>query len=216
MGSATLIPPLLATAQGTVLEVGPGSGVQVRYFKPASASIKKIYGAEPCVPLHKTLLANAREAGLGDKYSIVTAGAEKETLIPGLAQAGLLAKAVDMGGIFDTIVCVRVLCSVSDQKETGETLYKLLKPGGKLLVCEHVINPWRTPKGSSIARFMQQLYMLLGWKFFVGNCHLTRDTRKALTDAAKPYGGWAEIDFDINFTWTAIPYASGTLVKRRS
>ena len=213
-GSATLIPPLLATSEGVVLELGPGSGAQVRYFKPASKA-RKIYGAEPCLPLHKALLANAHESGLGDKYAIVTAGAEKETLLPGLAKAGLLAKTGDDGGVFDTIVCVRVLCSVVNLKETGETLYELLKPGGKLLVCEHVENPWWTPKGSYLARGMQTVYSLLGWTFFVGNCHLTRNTGQALVDAAKAHGGWEEVDLTTSFTWTCLPYASGTLIKRR-
>jgi SAM-dependent methyltransferase len=214
-GSATLIPPLMATAEGIVLELGPGSGVQVKYFKPAT-KIKKIYGAEPCKPLHKTLTTNAYEAGLGDKYDIVTAGAEKETLIPGLAKAGLLAQPGDGGGIFDTIVCVRVLCSVKDLRETSETIYKLLKPGGKLLICEHVVNPWWQSKGSYIARTLQSIYTFLGWTFLVGNCHLTRNTGQALIDAVKPLGGWDEVDLSTSFTWSCLPYTSGTLTKRQS
>jgi SAM-dependent methyltransferase len=214
-GSAALIPPLLATAEGIVLELGPGSGAQVRYFKPA-VKVKKIYGAEPCLPLHKTLLANARDAGLSEKYAIVPAGAERESLIPGLAIAGLLEKASNEGGVFDTVVCIRVLCSVKDVKETGETLYKLLKPGGKLLVCEHVENPWWTAKGSYVARILQSVYMLLGWSFFVGNCHLTRNMGKALIDAARPHGGWDSVDLTTSFGWAVLPYTSGTLVKRRT
>jgi SAM-dependent methyltransferase len=57
------------------------------------------------------------------------------------------------GGVFDTIICVRVLCSVLDLEQTAEELYSFLKPGGKLLVTEHVVNPWRTAKGSVVARF---------------------------------------------------------------
>jgi len=166
--------------------------------------------------LHKTLLSNAREAGVGDKYSIVNAGAEKESLIPGLASAGLLANTSEKGGVFDTIVACRVLCSVKDLHETCETLYTLLKPGGKLLVCEHTVNPWWTSKGSYIARLLQTVYQLLGWTFFVGNCHLTRNTRQALIDAATPYGGWEEIDLPQHFGWTALPYVSGTLIKRHN
>lgn len=213
LGSAALVPPLLATAEGTVLEIGPGSGVQVQYFAAAKAA-KRIYGAEPCLPLHKALLSSAREAGLAEKYSIVTAGAEKETLIPGLANAGLLAKHQD-GGVFDTIVCVRVLCSVQGLDETCETLYKLLKPGGKILVVEHCVNPWQDPKGSYVARLLQTFYSLLGWSFFVGNCHLTRDIKRALIEAAAMHGGWERDDLENYFGWAALPYVSGTLVKRR-
>ena len=214
VGSATLIPPLLATATGNVLELGPGSGAQVQYFKAAS-NAQRIYGAEPCVPLHDDLQANARRHGLGDKYVIIEAGAEKETLVPGLAKAGLLNDKSPEHGVFDTIVCVRVLCSVQNLEKTAETVYQLLKPGGKLLVCEHTVNPWWTRQGSFVGRFFQTLYSLLGWTFFVGNCHLTRDIQQAVVGAADPYGGWERVDLSNNFGWSVLPYVAGTLVKRR-
>ena len=188
--------------------------MQVRYFKAATQATK-IYGAEPCIPLHPQLLANARQQGLGEKYEVVTAGAEKETLIPGLGKAGLLAHGAAEGGVFDTIVCVRVLCSVTNVAETTETLYKLLKPGGKLLVCEHEVNPWQSHNGSLLARVVQISYSLMGWTFFVGNCHLSRDVGKTLVDAVKPLGGWDEIDLKHYFGWSVLPYVTGTLVKRR-
>lgn len=213
MGSQTLIPPLLATAAGDVLELGPGSGEQIQYFKPAT-QVRRIYGAEPVLPLHDDIQANARRHGLGDRYFVVTAGAEKATLIPGLAKAGLLEKKSPGSGVFDTVVCVRVLCSVQDLHETAGTVYQLLKPGGKLLICEHTVNPWTTSKGSYIARAFQFIYSALGWTFFVGNCHITRDIRRAVTEAAVPYGGWARVDLTDHFGWSVLPYVSGTLVKR--
>ena len=165
--------------------------------------------------MHPQLLANARQQGLGDKYEIVTAGAEKESLIPGLAKAGLLAHGAAEGGIFDTIVCVRVLCSVTNVAETCETLYKLLKPGGKLLVCEHEVNPWPSSKGSVFGRAMQTVYSLMGWSFFVGNCTLTRDVGGMLEEVGRRAGGWENVDLKHNFGWSVLPYVSGTLVKRR-
>ena len=213
VGSATLVPPLLATASGDVLELGPGSGEQVQYFKPATKA-RTIYGAEPCVPLHDDLRANAVRHGLGDKYKIVIAGAEKETLIPGLAKAGLLQSQSPEKGVFDTIVCVRVLCSVQDLQETAAAVYDLLKPGGKLLVCEHTVNPWTTARGSYLARGFQFLYSSLGWTFFVGNCHLTRDIKKAVVEAAGPHGGWAKVELQDHFGWSCLPYVAGTCVKR--
>jgi SAM-dependent methyltransferase len=215
VGSATLIPPLLATASGDVLELGPGSGEQVQYFRAAS-SAKRIYGAEPCVPLHDDLRANATRHGLADKYRIVDAGAERETLIPGLAKAGLLESKSPGSGVFDTIVCVRVLCSVKDLHETTETIYHLLKPGGKLVICEHTVNPCMSGHGSWLARFFQSVYTLLGWSFFVGNCHLTRDIRSAVEGAARSDGEWSRNDLKDNFGHSVLPYVAGTLVKRSS
>ena len=212
-GSAALIPPLLATADGDVLELGPGSGEQVQHFK-AAKNARRIYGAEPCVPLHDDLLANATRHGLRNKYNIVVAGAEKETLIPGLAKAGLLTDKSPNSGVFDTIVCVRVLCSVKDVRETTAAVYSLLKPGGKLIVVEHQVNPWQTSEGSYAARFLQSVYEFLGWSFFVGNCHMTRDIRGAIVGAAAHDGGWAKDDLKNHFSWACLPYVAGTVVKR--
>ena len=186
----------------------------MQHFTPAHAATK-IYGAEPCVPLHPQLLANARKHRLGRKYEIIPAGAEKETLIPALGKAGLLKAGAAEGGIFDTIVCVRVLCSVADLHETCSTMYKLLKPGGKMLVCEHVVNPWRSAKGSYVARLVQTMYSWLGWTFFVGNCHLRRDIGGELVEAGREWGGWEEVDLAYDFGWSVLPYVSGRLVKRR-
>ncbi|RMZ80642.1 hypothetical protein DV738_g2639, partial [Chaetothyriales sp. CBS 135597] len=207
LGSALVAAQLLPSAEGVVLELGPGTGYQIEYMAAAGKRIRKIYGAEPCVPLHTHVLASARKAGLADGvYEVVTASAERESLLSGLEKAGL----------FD--------------KETCETLYQLLKPGGKLLFAEHVVNPCHTPKGSRLARVMQTVYSLLGWSYFVGSCHLTRNTDQILLNTPKRYherngGGktgkqdidgssaWREVQLDRHFGWSAIPYVSGTLVK---
>lgn len=141
--------------------------------------------------------------------------AEKESLVPALEKNGLLDDAkVNKGGVFDSIVCTRVLCSVPRPEETIGGLYGLLKPGGKMLVCEHVVNPWTTRKGSMLARGFQVLYTLLGWSFFMGDCHMNRDTGKILREVAEGDGGWESVDLDSHFEWSTLPYVSGVLVKR--
>lgn len=117
-------------------------------------------------------------------------------------------------GVFDTIVCVRVLCSVPELERTAQELYALLRPGGQLLVVEHVVNPWRTAKGSIVARVMQAVYGFFGWSWFVGNCCLDRDTEMALRAAADRDGGWEVVELDRWFGRSPIPYISGVLVKK--
>ena len=121
---------------------------------------------------------------------------------------------LDSEGVFDSIVCTRVLCSVPRPEETIGGLYRLLKPGGKMLVCEHVVNPWTTRKGSKLARAIQGLYTILGWSFFMGDCHMNRDTGKILKEAASADGGWESVDLESDFEWTTLPYVSGVLVKK--
>jgi hypothetical protein len=126
-----------------------------------------------------------------------------------------------------------VLCSVTHLNETCEALYRLLKKGGRLLVTEHEVNPIFTSstypsaqkgggsggKGSLLARTVQVLYTMMGWSFFVGNCHLQRDIEGAILEAGRRADekgeGWAEVDVRKDFGWAVLPYVSGVFAKRR-
>lgn len=192
-----------------VLDIGPGTGTQMPLLR--SPAIKAIYGAEPCAGLHAELRKKAASEGLADKYTILPCGVAATELIPALADVGL---DVDSGGVFDTILCVRVLCSVPEMERTVRELYSLLKPGGRLLITEHVVNPWRSAKGSLAGRLAQAVYQCLGWSWYIGDCHLDRDTEKVLRVAAERDGGWESVQLDRCFEWSAMPYLSGILVKK--
>ena len=62
-------------------------------------------------------------------YTIIPCGIEDEDRLRsfGLTQ-----------GSVDTVLSVQVLCGVPQPKEMIKRLYSLLKPGGKLVVYEHV------------------------------------------------------------------------------
>ena len=211
-GSAILVPPLLAQASGNVLDVGPGSGSLIARFEPASPQITRIYGAEPATSLHKTLRRNADATKVARKYHILSANATRASIAAELVKLGVITSPSDAKDIFDTIICVRVLCSVPDLTRTISDLHALLKPGGKLLVCEHTANPWRTSKGSVIARVVQTLYMLMGWSYFVGDCELTRDTEDELIKDSRQR--WESVDIDRHFGHAVLTYVTGVLVKK--
>lgn len=205
-GSATLAPPLVSRAHGVVLDIGPGSGSLVSLFSD-NPNITAIYGAEPTVGLHAPLKERIREAKLTDKYHVLSSTADKSELLAALAKEGVKPSPK---GNFDTIVCIRVLCSVPNLNETIRELYSLLRPGGDLIVVEHIKNPWTT-NGSILGRLMQMLYTFLGWTFFLAGCEMHRDTPAAL----KRGGAWEAVDLKTNFEWSALPYVSGSLTKAR-
>ncbi|KAJ5786347.1 uncharacterized protein N7503_011559 [Penicillium pulvis] len=216
VGSSALIPHILKSARGVVLDIGPGTGTQMPLLR--SNDITALYGAEPCIGLHSQLRAKAISEGVSEKYHILPCGVSSKDLLPALRNAETgVTEAYDSNpkmGIFDTILCVRVLCSIPDMEKTTKELYGLLKPGGRLLVTEHVVNNWTAPKGSILARLAQAAYMLLGWWFFIGDCCLDRDTEAALRKAADVHGGWESVDLERSFEWSAMPYLSGILTKK--
>ncbi|KAI9371357.1 S-adenosyl-L-methionine-dependent methyltransferase [Aspergillus egyptiacus] len=212
--STDLIPAILSQASGLVLDVGPGTGTQLPLLKNNS-SIRAIYGAEPCAGLHGELLRRANEEGLGGIYTILPCSVVSEALRPELLRHGLATGSGSGSGVFDTIITVRVLCSVPQFERTAEELFALLKPGGKMLVVEHVVNPWRTAKGSLFARVLQVIYHALGWRWVMGDCCLDRDTERVLRGVNGGHG-WESVEVERWFGRTCIPYISGVFVKKRN
>lgn len=214
--SGALIPPLLKKARGVVLDIGPGTGTQMPFFiEPAAKNISAIYGPEPCVGLHGELRKRIIAHGLQSKYHILSAGAEKQQLVEALQREGVQVH--DGEGIFDTIVCIRVLCSVPDPEQTIAGLYSLLRPAGQMIIVEHVVNPYSLCGGKGgdfFAKVMQSVYMALGWGYWVGDCHLNRDTETYLRKAAEKDGGWKSFELERRFAKTTLPYISGILTKK--
>ena len=207
-----LLPTLLAQSKGVILDVGPGSGDQVHRFTHPE-NITAIYGVEPAVGLHAALREAAAKAGLADKYHVVAGTADLESMLPALVEHGLVksehSRAEDLQ-VFDEIACVRVLCGVPDQPDSIRGLYRLLKPGGRFIVCEHVVN---AENPGSL--FLQRLYTLMGWKQLMG-CELTRDTLKNFQQVAQDEdGGWGDVFIKRADKKSPLVHIVGTLTKSK-
>lgn len=110
---------LLENVHGRVLEVGPGTGLNVPHY-PARLAVLAAAGPEP-LP-HEILTRRASERGLALEWR--TASAEA---LPYQDAA------------FDTLVCTLVLCSVPDPRRALAEFRRVLAPGGHLLLIEHVL-----------------------------------------------------------------------------
>lgn len=202
---------LVSKCQGVVLDIGPGSGELLKRFN--AQHISAMYGAEPATPLHPKLIKNAEKAGFGGKYHALICGGEPESLIPALYKSGILGQSGTGGtaesGVFDEICCLRVLCGVPHPQQTIKGLYALLKPGGRMVICEHVVNPWRT-EGSMLGRLVQFLYTIIGWPFLMGGCELQRHTPEFLREA----GEWEKFDLEYVGPKEAVPFVVGELIKK--
>jgi len=152
-----------------------------------TGQVQRVVGAEPNAALHARLRRNAQAVGLEDgaSYVVLEAGAEPASLIPALHGAGLLADEGG-GGVFDTIICVKAMCSAPQDQlpQICATLQTLLKPGGEFLFFEHVANDtdW----------FTMAYVWVLGWIWPVtmGNCHLDGTVDAVVERIA----GWESVD----------------------
>ena len=109
---------LLAGAAGKVLEIGAGTGANLRFYGPAVESLTL---TEPEVPMLRRLERKVREQAL--------------------AATVLRAPAEDLpfeDATFDVAVSTLVLCGVDDQPRALRELRRVLRPGGQLLFIEHV------------------------------------------------------------------------------
>lgn len=190
----TVVPSLVAKANGTILEIGPGSGNQLSRFDRNKTS--RIYGVEPNKDLHEQLRANIKKCGLNDIYTIVPCGIEDSKM--------LSAYGIEPNSI-DTVLSVQVLCGVPQPDIVVKEMYRLLKPDGQMIVYEHV------KSDDAVSGLVQRMYNIV-WPFAAGGCNLNRPTARYLKNA----GEWGRIELaepGREDVWTVLPRVSGVLVK---
>ena len=145
---------LLSGLEGTVLEIGAGTGLNLPHYERAT----KVVAVEPDASMARRLPARAAEASV--PVEIVTGSAE-ELPFP--------------DGAFDTVVVTFVFCSVEDPAAALGEIRRVLSPGGRLVLLEHVRGE------DSLARWQDRFTPL--HRKVAGNCHLNRDTKRAVAEA---------------------------------
>ena len=140
---------IVPQAEGRVLEIGIGSGLNLSFYDPAKVSV--IVGVDPSAAMQK--LAQQRAAEISIPVEMIA-------LELGQIQAA--------DASFDSIVCTFTLCTIPDAMAALQEMRRVLKPGGKLLFSEHGLAP-----DLPVVRWQNRLTPL--WKPFSGGCHLNRD-----------------------------------------
>ncbi len=140
---------IVPQARGRVLEIGIGSGLNLSFYDPARVSV--IVGVDPSAEMQK--LAHQRAAAIAIPVEMLA-------LELGQIQAETAS--------FDSIVCTFTLCTIPDAVAALREMRRVLKPGGRLLFCEHGLAP-----DAPVVRWQHRLTPL--WKPLAGGCHLNRD-----------------------------------------
>lgn len=140
---------LVPQAQGRVLEIGIGSGLNLGFYDPQRVEV--VVGVDPSAAMQR--LARERAAHCQVPVEMIA-------LELGQIQAA--------DASFDDIVCTFTLCTIPDAVSALREMRRVLKPGGRLLFCEHGLAP-----DLPVLRWQKRLTPL--WKPLAGGCHLDRD-----------------------------------------
>jgi ubiquinone/menaquinone biosynthesis C-methylase UbiE len=140
---------ILPLAQGIVLEIGVGPGVNFVHYDPARVS--KVYALEP----NPGMIPRAEQQRQLTKLDVEFLDMPGER-IP-LADATV-----------DTVVSTFTLCTIPGVLEAIRGIARVLKPEGKFIFFEHGLSP-----DSSVRRWQERTEPFFHWAF--EGCHVTRD-----------------------------------------
>ncbi len=147
---------IFSNLHGIVIELGPGTGVNLPYFS------KKInwVGIEPNPFMHPYIFKKAEQLKLNIQIKCDTSDQ-----IP------------FQNNSIDFVISTIVLCSVNDLFSTLKEIIRVLRPGGRFLFIEHVA----ANQGTSL-RKIQHLVCPI-WKLVGAGCHPDREIGLALKTA---------------------------------
>ena len=145
---------LVSQAEGRVLEIGAGSGLNLPFYTQRATQIVAI---EP----HPKLRAMASAKASSVSAKIVEGTAER--------------LALDDGSV-DTVLTTWTLCTIPDVTAALREMRRVLKPTGQLLFAEHGLAP-----EEGVRRWQHRLTPM--WKRIAGGCHLDRAISVLIQDA---------------------------------
>jgi ubiquinone/menaquinone biosynthesis C-methylase UbiE len=145
---------IVPKAEGRVLELGVGLGRNLAFYDPDR--VRELVGVDPSPQLRALAMAAERDPRLAVRI-----------------EAGSAEALPFEDRSFDTVVCTFTLCSVCAPPQALAEARRVLKPGGRLLFCEHGLAP-----DPEVVKWQRRVEPL--WKRIAGGCHLTRPIASAI------------------------------------
>jgi ubiquinone/menaquinone biosynthesis C-methylase UbiE len=173
---------LVGEARGRVVEIGAGTGLNVAHYPDG---LDELVLTEPDASMRRRLGRRLQKHGRVAR--IVDAPAER---LP-LPDASV-----------DTVVSTLVLCTVEDPERTLREVARVLRPGGQLLMIEHV-----RARSRRLAAWQDRLFE--PWRRFAGGCRCNMATGELL----RACGFTVSAD---EVTWRGMPAIVHPLVVGRA
>ncbi|MGI8537391.1 MAG: class I SAM-dependent methyltransferase [Mycobacteriales bacterium] len=141
-------------ARGDVLEVAVGTGRNLAHYPPGA----RVTG----IDLSEAMLDLARTRSAGSASPVELRVADAQQLPFGDSS-------------FDTVLATLALCSIPDDAAATREMARVLRPGGTLVLLEHVRSPSRLVR--SVQQLLEPLLLRLEGD------HLLREPEKRVTEA---------------------------------
>jgi ubiquinone/menaquinone biosynthesis C-methylase UbiE len=151
----------LAPARGRILEIGFGTGRNLRHYPP---TVKRIEAIDPDTDLDRLSMPRIARAAIEVDFHHLDA-----------------AHLPFEEARFDSVVSTFTLCSIPDVVHALGEIRRVLRPGGQFLFLEHGRAPDPT-----VARWQDRLNP--AWMPLAGGCHLNRPMRELVEDAGLALG----------------------------
>ena len=149
-------------AEGRVLEIGMGSGLNLPFYD--ASRVERVWGLEPSEGMRRRAARRVSESPVPVEW---------------LDLPGEQIPLED--GSVDCVLLTYTLCTIPDYTTALAGMRRVLRPGGKLLFCEHGAAP--DPR---IRAWQDRINPL--WGRLLGGCHVNRDVPALLR------GGGFEIE----------------------
>ena len=141
-------------AEGRVLEVGMGPGLNLPFYDPDR--VEMVWGLEPCHGMRALAQPHIDEAPFPVEWLD----------LPG-EEIPLEDDSVD------TVLLTYTLCTIPDWRRALEGMRRVLKPSGKLLFCEH-----GRSSEESVRRWQNRINPV--WSKLAGGCNVNRPIAQCL------------------------------------
>jgi ubiquinone/menaquinone biosynthesis C-methylase UbiE len=162
---------LLCQASGEIMEIGFGTGLNLPHYPE---QVRKITVVDPNPGMHRKAVSRIEQSGIEVDHRLISG-----------------EQLPFDSGTFDCVVSTFTLCSINDVRRAVGEVYRVLRPGGRLLFLEHGLSP-----DPEVQKWQHRLNWLQ--RSLADNCNLDRNVRELVS--SQPFSRVEATEFHLEKT----------------